>query len=152
MQIETLKDVLHWTAEFHRGLSRCLEHCEDETENDRVRLLLDYLEQHEARLASVVEQFEKKSSSNALNTWCYEYFDKNPVASHRLCNEGYDRLDVNEIMAKILDQHKQVIELYRYLYAQSGASSAKKLLQNLIALEEHEAMQMAQGSNRLGDI
>lgn len=64
----------------------------------------------------------------------------------------FDKLDIQSLMARIIDQHNQVIELYRYLHAQEGAPSAKELLQNLIELEEHEAMQMALGSNRLNDI
>ncbi|WP_020683986.1 hypothetical protein [Marinobacterium rhizophilum] len=152
MKIETLKDVLHWTANLHRQLSRCLAQCEDRVVNERARSLLDFLEQHEDKLARVVSRFEKMADSRALNTWCYEYFDKNPESLERMCDTEYDGLDIQDVMARVLDQHHQVIELYRYLRAQSGAASAKELLQNLIALEEHEAMQMAQGSDRLGDI
>ncbi|MFC6673528.1 ATPase [Marinobacterium aestuariivivens] len=152
MKIETLKDVLHWTADLHRQLSRCLADCENRAVNERARLLLDFLEQHEEKLARVVSRFEEMASSNALNTWCYEYFDKNPESMAQICDTDYNRLEPEGVMARILEQHNQVIELYRYLRAQSGAASARDLLQNLIALEEHEAMQMAQGSNRLEDI
>lgn len=152
MQIETLKDVLHWTAGFHRQLSRCLHHCEDRALNERARLLLDYLEQHEEKLARVIDRFEAMASSGALNTWCYEYFDKNPAVRGRLCESDYVDLDIEQLMARVLEQHHDVIELYRYLQAQSAAGSPRELLQNLIDIETHEAMRMAQGGNRLEDI
>ena len=43
MQIETLKDVLHWTQQFHHNLSECLSHCEDKNVDERARIMLDYL-------------------------------------------------------------------------------------------------------------
>ena len=146
MQIETLKDVLHWTAAYHRQLSRCLQHCEDRALDERARLLLDYLEKHEDKLARVIDRFEEMASSRALNTWCYEYFDKNPAARGRLCEADCDGLDIEPLMARVLEQHNDIIELYRYLHAQSAAGSARELLQNLIDIEAHEAMLMARGS------
>jgi hypothetical protein len=65
------------------------------------------------------------------------------------CAEGLAGLTV---MTRIIDQHNQMIELYRYLHAQAGAASAKELLQSLITMEEHEAMQMVMGNNRLQDV
>ncbi|MCP8689342.1 ATPase [Marinobacterium sedimentorum] len=152
MQIETLKDVLHWTAELHRQLSGCLKHCEDRVVSERAQLLLDYLEQHEDRLAQVIDRFEEMASSQALNTWCYEYFDKNPAQATMLCDGELDTQDIAVLMARILEQHNLAIELYRYLFAQSSGGSARELLQNLIDIETHAAMQMSQGGNRLGGI
>jgi hypothetical protein len=46
MQIETLKDVLHWTREFHQHLSQCLSHCADKNMDERARMILAYLSDH----------------------------------------------------------------------------------------------------------
>jgi hypothetical protein len=35
MQVETLEDVLHWTKEFHKHLSRCLQNSADENQGAR---------------------------------------------------------------------------------------------------------------------
>jgi hypothetical protein len=42
MQIETLKDVLHWTKEFHQQLSQCLSHF-----GDKIHMMLAYLSEQE---------------------------------------------------------------------------------------------------------
>lgn len=55
-------------------------------------------------------------------------------------------------MEVIIDQHQQVIELYRYLASRADIPSAKELLETLRSLEEHEVMRMAQSSNRFGDL
>lgn len=152
MQIETLKDVLHWTTEFHQHLSKCLLHCADKNESDRAKMLLGYLAEHEEKLAHVVDQFEKTGDSHALNTWGYEYLNKHPIVQHQHCDAPFAELDTMQIMAVIVEQQQQVIELYRDLFARADIPSARELLENLKSLEEHEAMLMSQGANRLDDL
>ena len=152
MQIETLKDVLHWTTEFHQHLSQCLTHCADSNENTRAKLLLDYLATHETKLAQILHRFEQTANTNALNTWCYEYLDKHPIIQHNQCDKPFAKMNTHEIMGIIVDQHEQLISLYRYLQSRADTVSAQELLGNLTSLEEHEAMQMMQSANRLEDI
>jgi hypothetical protein len=152
MQIETLNDVLHWTKEFHKQLSRCLKHCADENQNTRAQMLLTYLVAHEDKLTEAVAQFEQWGDSSALNTWCYEYLDKHPIVQHEHCNAPFAELDAEQIMAIIVEQHQQVIELYRNLFSRADIPSARELLRGLKSLEEHEAMQMSHAANRLHDL
>ena len=152
MQIETLHDVLHWTKEFHTQLSRCLQHCADNNQDERARMLLMYLVTHEDKLAKVVARFEEWGDSHALNTWCYEFLDKHPIVQHQHCDAPFAKLNAEQIMAVIIEQHQQVIELYRYLFSRADIPSAQELLAGLKSLEEHEAMQMSQSANRLNDL
>jgi len=152
MKVETLKDVLQWTQKFHQYLSSCLQHCAAENINERSRLLLNYLSQHEHHLEKLVEEAANNASSNALNTWCQQYIDKHPIAIHQKCEEAYSSMSTVEISQVIFEQHRQLMELYRYLYSQAGAPSAIALIATLIELEEHEAMQMAKGANSLEDL
>ena len=50
MKVETLRDVLHWTSEFHQHLSECLKRGADKTDNTRAQMLLNYLSEHEEKL------------------------------------------------------------------------------------------------------
>lgn len=47
MQIETLRDVLQWTGDYHRHLAECTRHCANQQLNERAQLLLGYLSEHE---------------------------------------------------------------------------------------------------------
>lgn len=152
MKIETLKDLLHWTAELHRRLSRYLTEYSDQTQDERSGLLLDFLKEHENRLADLVSRFEESGDARALHSWCYEYFERNPQWLEPADAMEFDKLDIESLMVRIIDQHNRVIELYRYILSQEGAPSAKALLHKLIELEQHEAMQMTMGGNRLNDI
>lgn len=152
MQIGTLKDVLHWTREFHQHLSQCLSHCADKNMDERARMILAYLSDHEKALTKVVSGFETSGDEHALNTWCYEYVAKHPIVRHAHCDAPFAELDAMQIMEVIIDQHQQVIELYRYLTSRVDIPSAKELMESLESLEKHEMMRMAQSANRFGDM
>lgn len=152
MQIETIRDALHWTKEFHQHLSQCLTHCADKNTDERARMMLAYLSDHEKALTQVVSGFEASGDEHALNTWCYEYVHKHPITQHVHCDAPFADLDATQIMAVIVDQHQQVIELYRYLASRANIPSARELLESLQGLEEHEMMRMAQSANRFDDM
>ncbi len=152
MQVETLRDVLHWTREFHQHLSQCLAHCSDKNKDERAQMLLTYLSDHEKSLTKVVSGFEAAGDEHALNTWFYDYVQKHPIIQHVHCDAPFAELDAKQIMAVIVDQHQQVIELYRYLAAQAVVPSAIELLETLRSLEEHEAMRMVHSAHRLDDM
>lgn len=152
MQIETLKDVLHWTKEFHQQLAHNLAENGKSNDSDRAKMLLDYLDQHETKLAQTIAKFEETGDQNALNTWCYEFLDKHPITQHQQPDILLENLSSSEITTAIAKQHQQIIELYRYLHNRAETASAKELLENLLALEKHEVMQMVQNANRLEGI
>jgi hypothetical protein len=152
MKTETVKDILQWTAAFHREIAACLRQCEDETHSERVRLLLDYLQQHEQRLAHVVERFEGTSDMDELNTWCFEFIQDNALEPRAACLSDAHKDDVEALFMDVMNQHRQLIELYRYLDGRFGHSPAHGLLEKLIDLEQHEAMQMSQSANRFRDL
>jgi len=152
MQIETLKDVLNWTRDFHQHLASCLHHCTNQHQTERAQLLLEYLAEHEQKLVAVLDGFTQSASVNALNTWCYEYLDKHPIVRHAQCDQPFAQMNTEEIISEIAGQHGQVIDLYRYLQSRAETASAQDLLAQLLALEEHEVMRMAQSTNRLEDL
>lgn len=152
MQVETLKDVLEWTEAFHNNLYACLHHCAGSNENIRAKMLLDYLAQHEKKLSEIVSQFEETADAKALDTWCYDYLEKHPVVHRTQCDAPFQELGPDEIMEIITDQHEQIIDLYRSLHARMGTAATQELLESLVSLEEHEAMQITQGANRMQEM
>jgi len=152
MQVETLKDVLNWTREFHQHLASCMQHCATQNESERAKLLLDYLSDHEQKLVEVLDGFLDSADEKALSTWCYEYLDKHPIVHHEKCDKPFAEMSADEIITEITRQHGQIIELYRYLRGRDAALSWQELLDQLVSLEEHEAMRMSQAANRLHDL
>ena len=152
MQIESLRDVLHWAREYHQHAQECTQHCSDSGQSERARLLLRYLADHEAQLVTTLDAFEETANTNALNTWCAEYLQKHPVVPHENCIKPLAELSANEIFLNVMHQHEQIMDLYEHLLAQFPAGHAAEFLKGLRELEEHEDMQMAKHYQQLEDL
>lgn len=152
MEIETLRDVLQWTEKFHRHLSDSLSAGSDKNTDQRARMVLAYLADHEKVLTQLVNGFEYEGDEHALNIWCYEYVQKHPIVQRVHSEAPFSELDAQQIMEVIVDQHQQVIALYRHLAGKEILPAASELLETLLSLEEHEMMRMMQSANRFSDM
>ncbi len=87
-----------------------------------------------------------------MNTRLYDYGVHKPIESNRTCDLHYRELDFAAIEKEIFDFHDQVMDLYDSLIGKAEIPEAKALLEDLKALEEHEAMRMASQIGRMDDV
>tara|TARA_R100000656_G_scaffold53482_1_gene42299 strand:+ start:591 stop:1055 length:465 start_codon:yes stop_codon:yes gene_type:complete len=151
LENEPLHDALTWAAEFHNRIRDRLRHCSQTASDERLALLLDYLANHEDRLAKIIAAFEREGDLNSLNTWCVEYLNEKPIAEHKYSDKPLSELDQDQILDFVVFKHSQIIELFKNLLARAAIPSMTELLTNLVELEEHEIKSMVQGANRLSD-
>ena len=152
MIVETLKDFISWTQKFHQNLAVCMKACADKNDDERVKILLNYLSKHEKELATTIGRFTHTSEERALNTWTYEYFNKSTIIQHDdECIEPFNNLEAGQVIDKVIIQHNEILTLYRDLYSKAEVASTKELLEQLVALEESHIKQMVQSTNRMID-
>lgn len=152
MKAETVDDLVNWTRDTHARLARALRRGADQQTRTRSELLMRYLADHEAALEKIVGEYEGRADFGTLGTWVYDYVTEHPVRVDRLSQHPDADLDVDEISADIFAVHQQLIELYRYLLGRADTTEVRDLVSELLALEEHEAMRLAQQVNRLTDL
>lgn len=152
MQVETLQDLLEWTRQTHKYMSDCLRECSGQQQEQRTKWLLQYLADHEKVLAKTLAFFEEQGDPKALHTWVYDYLGHTPVEPHRICKAPYAKMTFDEISASVFDVHNQVIDLYRYLQGRADIPEASALVDELLSMEEHETMLLAQQANRIRDL
>jgi hypothetical protein len=152
MYTETLRDALDWTSKFHSDLHDCMVHCSEQSTSERSSLLLDYLAKHEEKLAKLIMTFKQEGDTHALNTWCREHFEKKPVIKHSFSDKPLAELTPDELLKFVAFKHAQIIDLYKSLLAKAPIPKMTELLQQLVALEEHEIMSMMQGANQVGEV
>ncbi|MBY4676551.1 ATPase [Marinobacterium arenosum] len=150
MKLETLSDVLQWTGEFHRQLAQHLMSGAKVRQDIKVQWLLEYLAAHERLLQHMLLGFQQQASTNALNTWCCEYLDKQPI--QLILALEFSKMSSDQIVAEVLTQHERLIGLYRYLLGKADTESTRELLGQLLELERHEAMRMARDAGRLDEL
>lgn len=115
-------------------------------------MLLRYLADHEAKLAKALVAFEEQANLGALNTWCIEYIEKQPILPHEHCAAPLADLSTEEIMQNVVHQHEQVVTLYRHLESRLPRGHARQLLSDLAVMENHESMQMFKNYQQLEDL
>lgn len=153
MKVETIGGLIDWTRALHAGLSECLRHCSEATADQRLRWLLAYLADHERALADVVGGFERDADRRALDTWIYDYLGGHrPLDPHRVCDTPYAAMSFEEAEAAVFDFHRQVLDLYRYLEGRAEIPEARELVDQLLAMEEHETARLARQAARIGDL
>lgn len=151
MQMEPLKEVMHWTQAVHHELAHSLRDTAAKRD-ERARLLLEYLAEHEKNIEHLLRRFERLADREVLNTWYLEYINKEPVPDHRRITEEYRDKDAEAIYHNVMMQHEKIIELYKFLRSHAETEESRELLQHLVDLEQHEAMRMSQSANRFSDL
>lgn len=151
MSVETIKDVMELTRRLHANLAGALKHASNQARQEKIRLLLNYLSQHEQELSRVIALSEKDAEKAALQTWCAEYFDKHSFKPETLGNVDFANMNTDEVLRSLLAVHDHIIDLYRYLSTRAEVSSTEELLNGLLALEQHEIMRMIRDAEKLED-
>lgn len=152
MKIETFHDLIEWTRKMHEYLGRHLKQCASEQAETRAKMLLTYLADHEKALVKTISAFEKQAHPKALNTWVYDFLSNFPVALSESDKIHYEKLDFDEICEEVFKVHNKIIELYRHMAERAEIPEARKLLTELLMLEDHKVMRLAQQTNRLRDL
>ena len=152
MNINTLKDIIHWTRSAHTHLSDHMSRSAAETGSERAQMLLNYLADHERLLSDKLDSFEHNGDLSALNTWCYEFIDQKPMLSGTGEDAPFADMNSETIAATLAEQHQTIIGLYKHLLDQADSNSLRESLQQLVDMEEHEVMVMMQSANRLSDL
>ncbi len=152
MKAETVEDLINWTRDTHGVLARLLRENADQQSRTQSELLMRYLADHEAALEKMVSKYEGRADQSSLGTWVYDYVTENPVTIDNLDADEHGESDIEEISATIFAAHKQLIELYRYLLGRADTPELRDLIEELLALEQHESMRLAYQVNRAADL
>jgi hypothetical protein len=152
MEIETLRDVIHWAKKVHLQLSERLSESQEDAVDERAKLVLSYLSTYEKKLVKVLAGFEENGNERALNTWCIEYVTKFKRENGEFSNKSFGELNAQEIISTVVEQHQYLLSLFKFLAMQSVTASTKELMEELISFEEHETMKMVQATNRFEDM
>lgn len=152
MESETFAEVLEWTRQLHTDLAEVLARCAGTNEDERARMLLNYLAEHEIEMADSVAAFASRADAKALETHVYHYISHKVIESERICTAPYDKMSFDEISQLVFGLHDDVLELYRTLLAKADIPELATLLEGLVQLEEQQVMLMVTQAGRMNDL
>jgi len=151
MQVKTIQEVYDWTILFHTQMAANFHSVKDNL-NEHNQMLVEYYLEYEKKLAEDLVGFKAITEINTLDTYCYEYFAKNPeLLTFNDLDQGKE-VDEHVIQAYLTEQHQAVIELYEYLLSRAKTQNGKEKIAQLLELEQQGIKQMMQSSNRHMDM
>ncbi|WP_217474692.1 hypothetical protein [Stutzerimonas stutzeri] len=151
MNIERCEDLVERTRQAHTRLSECMSEAAEQRGDSLATMLLVYLAQHEQALASTIERITEHADSRALHARLHDAVPGDMLVLD-LDSEAYAQMSVDELSREIFAIHNRIIDLYRSLENRPGLDRAGELLAEMLQLEEHETMRLAQQVNRMHEL
>jgi hypothetical protein len=134
---EQVKDVLDYGKLVHADLCKLYESLNVESQQERVKMLLDYLSRHERHLEETLSRFEAGSHQDVLDTWL-QYAPSINVL--KLIGNQTIRPDmsVDEVVKLAVEFDDALVEFYREAADECGLPRINEVFLNLIELEKQE--------------
>tara|TARA_R110000751_G_scaffold57694_3_gene122325 strand:- start:725 stop:1186 length:462 start_codon:yes stop_codon:yes gene_type:complete len=149
MKAETYRELIEWTQHLHGELANRLQAGSVDVEtSERMRWLLQYLADHERCMQQMVVRFEQQADVNVLDSWVYDHFTDNPRTRSLFAGQSFAGMSYEEICAVVFDLHNDALDLYRYLEGRAETAGGRELMQDLLAMEEHETLRLAEQAQR----
>lgn len=151
MATEQTRNILDHTRDFHQRISQYFHHLADSTQRQRVKLLLDYMSEHERRLADCVRDYEEAASASIMNTWIQS---SSCTDAAKLLDDFQLKPDqpIEDVIELGLRISECALEVYRHLADRAEPESVRQVFLNLLALELESQKQFAQNAGRLADL
>ncbi|WP_041522283.1 hypothetical protein [Gilvimarinus agarilyticus] len=145
---KTMDDLLSAIEQYHKGLAEHLSNCADDGAPEREQLLLNYLAEHEKKLADTLSFFREREKLGPLNTWFYAYTDRHPITLRDPRETDFKNLDCEQICAEISNIHEQLLDLYVHLHERAECDSSRRTLDQLLNIERSNAKLLAREAVR----
>ena len=148
---EQVKDVLDYGQKIHADLQSFYRSINDEKQQTRVKMLLDFLSRHEQHREKALADFEGEAKKHILDTWL-QY--KPSIDIEKLIGDQsiQPNMPIDEVTKIAVDFDNALIELYRETAAAIDVPQVKKLFENLLEMENNEKLRFVRDAGLLNDI
>lgn len=151
MRFKKTRDILELVRQFHQAVS---EHCEQvsgETDEKRLKLLLDYISERERSLADALAVFTEQTPDAVLDTW-FQYTGDDTAIQQMLVSDLNPDMTVDDVMSLILRITDHFIDLYSDMVTASPTDEVRAVFQNLLDEERKGKEQLARNFQMMADL
>lgn len=151
MRFEKTREILDHAREFHHLIAQAYHRLGEQTDRERMRMLLSYLETHENHLEETLTEYENEAAEKVLGHW----FQTSPCdAKFKELRALLEQAPLTEedVVAMAIEVDNCLIDMYKQLARIAEDDSVCDMFKALIRLEEHEERCMVRDSMRFQDI
>jgi len=151
MRFESIHDVLEHARNMHQQVADFYRQLDDASAQTRVRMLLDYLAEHEQHLADAMHELGSEADPALLHSFLAHMPD--PVQfDEALHTPIRPDMSVDEVLEIALRFDDALIALYQDLAEHTDNEAVRDLLNNLTELENLEKRRVARNTMMMQDI
>jgi hypothetical protein len=151
MRFEQTKDVLEHARNFHRKISEFYKEHRDHTDQQRLKLLLDYMSQREQDLARALDSFTEGSSKEVLDTWFQFTCDDETL---KMCPDAllHDDMTVDDVIRAGVALSQCFIDLFREIATTADSEQVRAVFQSLLESEKREQKRLVRNVEMFMDL
>ncbi|MDK2778596.1 MAG: hypothetical protein KYX62_13135 [Pseudomonadota bacterium] len=150
MSYSTVKDILDYSRRLHEHARNLYEQLRDETQRERVDMMLHLLAEHENTLAEAMARIEEDLSGPVLTEW--HQFEPGSISEALAdCREMHPDVSVDELVRIALKIDDYMIGLYRQMLSESTNDASRALFESLVQLEQTEKMRTVRAALSAND-
>lgn len=147
---EQARDVLDYGIDLHGQLSAFYNALGQRSDQDRTRLVLDYLSRHERDRGETMKRFEEAPHTHDLDVWL-QFAPSSDI--ERLLAHGTSRSDlsVDDVVGIAMRFDDALIEIYREAARQAEETRAKGIFDDLVRMETKEQQRLVRDAEWIQD-
>ncbi len=153
MRFHQVRELVSWAADYHARLASAYTELAGGKVNDRVRMALRYLAEHENGMQASLEQYLDEGSEHrgVLDTWFDDPVDfpHAPVLDRLAQGMTFD--DMQSVLATALATHRTLQDLYTYRAGHAVTTAEREFFEALTKGHEGEVRRLSRDMQRLED-
>ncbi|MEW6169187.1 MAG: hypothetical protein AB1651_16060 [Pseudomonadota bacterium] len=137
MRYKTVAEILDFIRAFHARAARLLDAAADQAQQERARLLLQWLADHERRFAQAMGEFEAEPGNETLLKEWMQYmpeFERIPLQLPQIEPD----LTVDDALALAVAFDEYLVKLYQAVIANCGYRQLCDMFKKLLDQERAE--------------
>lgn len=148
---EQVKDVLDYGIELHSQLRVLYNDLARESEQERVKMVLDYLGRHERTRAEAMRRFEETPHGGSLDVWL-QYAPTREIETMLADCRIRPDMTVDDVVKVAMGFDNALIEIYREAVREADDPKVKAIFEDLVKMEEQEKQRFIRDAEWMEDL
>jgi hypothetical protein len=148
---QTIRDLVAHVHSVHRSLRHAVRDAQSRIDDERSKLLLAVIDEHEAAIEHAVKTVEDRGQDAVLDTWLQ--FEPNAETERAIArSEPSSSMSSDAIVSHVLETENALMKLYELLRGSSGSPRVQEFFASLVALEDSAARRAARVGLEANDV
>ena len=148
---EQVRDVLAYGIDLHTRLRDTYDQLGLQSEQTRVKMVLDYLSRHEQNRQQAMQRFEEGTRRKILDQWL-QYAPSSNIEGLLSASTGRSNLTVDDVITMAMRFDDALIAIYRETANEIDDTQAREVFQNLAEMEHREKQRFVRDAEWVQDI